>query len=221
MTPAKRVFDLVASGLGLAALAPVLGLVALVILARDGRPVFYRQVRIGRNGEPFRIRKFRTMRDAGTAAAPQVTAADDPRVTPLGKVLRRWKLDELPQLLNVLTGEMSIVGPRPEVPRFVACYSPEERALLRYVPGLTDPAALRYRDEERLLAGAADPEQLYAERIMPEKVRLSLDYARRATVLSDLGLIGATLLALGRRGDPGTVPPPVAIRAGRPSHGAS
>ena len=221
MTRAKRLFDLVASGLGLAVLAPVLALIALLILARDGRPVFYRQVRVGRNGEPFRIRKFRTMRDADGGAAPQVTAAGDSRVTPLGRVLRRWKLDELPQLLNVLAGEMSIVGPRPEVPRFVARYSPEERRLLRFVPGLTDPAALRYRDEERLLAGAADPEQLYAERILPEKVRLSLDYAAHATLLSDLGLIGETCLALARRGGPPTMPTPVAIRAGRPPHGAS
>ena len=201
MTAAKRAFDLVAATLGLLGMAPLFGVIALVVRAQDGGPVFFRQVRVGRKGVPFRIWKFRTMVPGSGESGPQVTAGDDARITRAGAWLRRYKLDELPQLLNVLAGQMSIVGPRPEVPRFVALYSAEQAALLDYLPGLTDPASLAYRGEGELLAGAADPDRVYAERILPEKARLSLEYAGRATLLSDLRLVAATLRVVGRGGD--------------------
>jgi lipopolysaccharide/colanic/teichoic acid biosynthesis glycosyltransferase len=132
------------------------------------------------------------------SAGPGVTAVGDPRITPLGAQLRRLKLDELPQLVNILVGEMSFVGPRPEVPRFVAAYSPAERELLDYTPGLTDPASLAYRREADLLHAAEDPERLYVERILPDKARLSLAYARHATLGSDMRTIACTLQSLMR-----------------------
>ena len=198
MTPAKRAFDVAASAAGLLLMAPLFAVVALLVRGYDGGPVFFRQQRVGRRGVPFRIWKFRTMAAGAEHAGPQVTAADDVRVTSVGGWLRRFKLDELPQLINVLAGQMSIVGPRPEVPRFVAMYSPDQRALLDYVPGLTDPASIAYRGEGELLAGLPDPDRVYAERIMPDKARLSLEYARRATMATDLRLIAVTLLAVGR-----------------------
>lgn len=195
MIAAKRALDVVVAGVGLLVAAPVLAIVALLVKAGDGGPIFFRQVRVGRHGVPFRIWKFRTMVPEA-AEGRQVTAAGDLRVTPIGARLRRLKLDELPQLLNVLTGDMSLVGPRPEVPHFVARYTPEQRKLLDFLPGLTDPATLRFRREEQLLAGAADPDRVYAERIMPEKGRISLEYARRATLRSDLGVVARTLRLL-------------------------
>ena len=198
MSAAKRALDLLGAAVALAVMAPVMGAVALMVRAHDGGPVFFRQIRIGRHGVPFRIWKFRTMIPADGRLGPEVTAVDDHRITPLGARLRRLKLDELPQLLNILAGEMSFVGPRPEVPRFVAAYSPTERELLEYTPGLTDPASLAYRREAELLAAAPDPERMYLERIMPDKARLSLDYARRATLRSDVRIIAGTLRALAR-----------------------
>lgn len=185
--------------MALAVAAPIMVVVALLVRAHDGGPAFFRQVRIGRHGVPFRIWKFRTMVAGQERAGPGVTAGGDPRITPLGARLRRYKLDELPQLLNILVGEMSFVGPRPEVPRFVAAYSPAERQLLEHTPGLTDPASLAYRCEADLLAAAPDPERLYVERVMPEKARLSLEYAQRATFWSDFQVIADTLRAVGRR----------------------
>jgi lipopolysaccharide/colanic/teichoic acid biosynthesis glycosyltransferase len=192
----KRAFDIVAASAGLVILAPLLGVLAALVRAHDGGPVWFRQVRVGRGGVPFSIWKFRTMIPDSEGAGPAVTAGGDPRITPIGARLRRWKLDELPQLLNVLAGEMSLVGPRPEVPRFVAAYSAAERPLLDHLPGLTDPAALAYRAEEALLAAAADPERVYIERIMPDKARISLEYAARATVRSDIGVLAGTVASL-------------------------
>ena len=193
----KRAFDLVAAVLGLVVLSPLLALVATAIVALDGRPVFYRQVRVGRGGRPFRIWKFRTMRPAISGAGREITVGGDPRVTRVGAFLRRHKLDELPQLLNVVAGEMSLVGPRPEVPRYVAFYNAEQRRVLDARPGITDPASLAYRDEESMLARAADPEAAYLAEVMPAKLRLNLEYAERATLRSDLRLVARTLLALG------------------------
>lgn len=197
MTPAKRLFDLAAAGTGLLVLAPLLAAIAAVILVEDGRPVFFRQERVGRDGRPFRIWKFRTMvRDAerrGTA----ITVGRDPRITRIGHWLRRFKLDELPQLWNVVRGEMSLVGPRPEVPRYVALYTPEQRRVLALVPGITDPASIAYRDEAALLAESDDPERLYVERIMPDKIRINLDYAARRSLWSDLRVILETLVKIG------------------------
>jgi lipopolysaccharide/colanic/teichoic acid biosynthesis glycosyltransferase len=195
---AKRAFDVAVAVAGLVVLAPLFAVLALRVRAHDGGPVWFRQVRVGRNGAPFFIRKFRTMIPDAESAGPAVTAGGDPRVTPVGAFLRRWKLDELPQLLNVLAGEMSLVGPRPEVPRFVAAYTPEQRRLLDHLPGLTDPAALAYRAEEALLAAAPDPERLYVERILADKARISLAYAARATLRSDIGVLAGTVRALVR-----------------------
>ena len=202
----KRLFDLVWTVPGLVVLAPLLGVVALLVSLADGRPVFFRQERVGQHGRPFRIWKFRTMTQ-GAAAGGALTVAADARVTRLGRWLRASKLDELPQLFNVLAGEMSLVGPRPEVPRFVALYTAEQRSVLAMRPGITDPACLSYRHEGVLLARAADPERSYIAEIMPEKIRLNLEYARTATRWSDFRVILRTLGTLlptsaGMLGDP-------------------
>ncbi|HEU4628905.1 MAG TPA: sugar transferase [Gemmatimonadaceae bacterium] len=202
----KRVFDLAWTVPGLLVLAPLLGAVALLVRLVDGRPVFFRQERVGLHGRPFRIWKFRTM-TAGAATGPALTVAADARVTPLGRWLRATKLDELPQLFNVLAGEMSLVGPRPEVPRFVAQYTEAQRQVLTVRPGITDPACLSYRHEGVLLARSADPERTYVAEIMPEKIRLNLAYARTATRWSDFRVILRTFGSLlptpaGLLGDP-------------------
>jgi lipopolysaccharide/colanic/teichoic acid biosynthesis glycosyltransferase len=166
--------------------------VALVVRLDSPGPVFFRQERIGRHGVPFRIHKFRTMRD-GVAGLP-ITVGDDPRITKSGALLRRTRLDELPQLIDVLAGTMSLVGPRPEVPRYVAQYPPELRArALAVRPGITDPVSLEFIDEGERLAHAADPEREYVEVILPRKLRAAADYAERATLWSDLGVLWRTL----------------------------
>lgn len=197
MTAAKRACDLFGAVAGLVILSPLLVAIGVAIALADGRPVFFRQERVGRGGRMFRMWKFRTMVVQAERMGALLTASGDSRVTRVGRWLRRHKLDELPQLLNVVRGEMSLVGPRPEVPRYVALYTPAQREVLALVPGITDPASIRYADEGVLLAGAADPERLYVEELMPEKIRLNLEYARGATPLTDLAAIGATLLHLG------------------------
>jgi len=194
----KRVVDVAVSVLALVLLWPLGLLIGAAVTLGDGGPAFFRQERVGRGGRTFRMWKFRTMIVGAERSGRHLTVGDDPRVTRVGAVLRRTKLDELPQLLNVLRGEMSLVGPRPEVPRYVAFYTAEERAVLRLTPGITDPASLRYRDESQELAASADPERTYIEHIVPEKIRLNLAYAAHATWLSDLGVIWATLRALAR-----------------------
>ena len=194
----KRVVDVAVSALALALLWPLGLLIGAAVTLGDGGPAFFRQERVGRGGRTFRMWKFRTMIVGAERSGRHLTVGDDPRVTRVGAVLRRTKLDELPQLLNVLRGEMSLVGPRPEVPRYVAFYTAEERAVLRLTPGITDPASLRYRDESQELAASADPERTYIEHIVPEKIRLNLVYAAHATWLSDIGVIWATLRALAR-----------------------
>ncbi|HET7603474.1 MAG TPA: sugar transferase [Gemmatimonadales bacterium] len=193
MTASKRALDLLGASLGLLLFAPAFGLVALAITLDDGGPVFFRQLRIGAGGIPFRIWKFRTMRP--TAGTP-ITVGADRRITRVGRWLRRYRLDELPQLLNVLTGTMSLVGPRPEVPEFVAAYSPVERELLRYRPGMTDPASLQFRNEADILGRMADPVNGYRVQVLPLKLAASLSYARRATTWSDLRVLMATALAV-------------------------
>ncbi len=196
MTRAKRTFDLVSAGIGVVLLVPLLALLALLIKAEDGGPVFFRQERVGYRGRPFRIWKFRTMiRDAEARGLP-LTVGRDPRVTRIGAWLRRLKLDELPQLFNVLAGDMTLGGPRPEVPRYVASYGAAERRVLELVPGVTDEASIRYADESTILAATVDPERVYVEEILREKIRLNLKYAARATVWTDLRVILATLRRL-------------------------
>jgi len=192
----KRTFDVIASLAGVVVLSPVLAIVAIAIKAGDGGPVFYRGARVGQNGVPFRMFKFRTMiLNADKVGGPS-TAGDDPRLTSVGGRLRKYKLDELPQLFNVLTGEMSLVGPRPEVQEYVAMFTDEERAILSVRPGVTDWASLWNSNEGALLAGSPDPERTYLEEIRPEKVRLQLRYVRQHTFLTDLEIISRTLLAI-------------------------
>jgi lipopolysaccharide/colanic/teichoic acid biosynthesis glycosyltransferase len=206
---AKRCFDLVCAGLGLVLLAPLLAGIAIWVKLDSRGPVFFRQQRVGRGGVPFSIHKFRTMRDdppadapadppeAAPARGPQLTVGADPRITRAGRFLRRHKLDELPQLFDVLGGTMSLVGPRPEVPRYVAMYPAALRdKVLSVRPGITDPASIAYRDESTLLAAAADPERVYIEQVMPAKLRFAAQYVDRMSLRTDLALIGATLRSL-------------------------
>ena len=197
---AKRGFDILVAALGLMVLWPAFLVIALAIKLDTPGPVFFRQERVGRYGRPFRIFKFRTMQVHEPETARQFTAAGDPRVTSVGAWLRRTKLDELAQLIDVLRGTMSLVGPRPEVPRYVALYPPEVRAkVLSVRPGITDPASIAYRDEAALLARAADPEREYVDVIMPAKLRFAHRYVDSMSLSTDLGLIAATLKAVLRR----------------------
>jgi lipopolysaccharide/colanic/teichoic acid biosynthesis glycosyltransferase len=197
----KRGLDLTVAALGLALLAPLFALVALCIRLDSPGPVFFRQERVGRGGRIFRIHKFRTMVADAPSRGLGITVGEDVRITRVGRWLRRSKLDELPQLIDVLAGHMSLVGPRPELPRYVALYPADLRSqLLRVRPGITDPASLQFADEATLLAASTDPERQYLEVLLPAKLRLSVDYARRATLISDLGVLVRTAgLLLGQR----------------------
>lgn len=188
---AKGIFDRLAAAVGLLLLAPLMALVALAIVVEDGAPVLFRQVRVGRKGRRFRVLKFRSMR-VGVPGA-RITACGDPRLTRVGRVLRRYKIDELPQLWNVLRGHISLVGPRPELPAFVELTDPTWRAVLEVRPGITDRASLIYRHEEELLGSAADPERYYRETILPAKLALNLEYIRTRTFWLDLKLILLTI----------------------------
>ena len=190
-----RLLDLVASGLGLVVLSPLLLLTALAVRLDTPGPVFYRAPRVGRDGIPFRLYKFRSMIADADRRGPGITVAGDRRVTRTGAFLRRTKLDELPQLINVLRGEMSLVGPRPEDPRYVALYTEEQRQILRVRPGITSAASLAYRDEEQLLS-RSDWETQYRQDVMPAKLALDLEYLSHRTVASDLSLIRRTVLAI-------------------------
>jgi len=190
----KRSFDIAASLLGLVVLSPVLVVLAIAILIDSGAPVLFTQERVGRGGIPFRIHKFRTMRPAG---GPQITAGGDPRITRIGGFLRRTKLDELPQLWDILRGKMSFVGPRPEVPAMFEHYPAGARDRIVSVrPGITDLATLEFRHEEDLLADADDPVRTYIEDIVPQKVALYLEYLDRRSFGLDLSIIGRTIAAL-------------------------
>jgi len=191
---AKRLFDMLLASASLLALAPLFALLALLIKLDSPGPVFFRQWRVGRHGQPFRIFKFRTMVVQQVVGAAEVTAAGDSRITSTGAWLRRWKLDELPQLIDVVRGTMSLVGPRPEVPRYVAHYPPAWRdRLLSVRPGITDFASVRYRDENELLARAANPEREYINVVLPAKLRYALHYVDNPSMASDLRVLGLTL----------------------------
>lgn len=193
----KRTFDLLASALGLIILSPIFALIALLIRLTSPGPVFYRARRVGQGGREFTLYKFRSMVADADRRGPGITAAGDSRVTPVGRVLRRTKLDELPQLWNVLRGDMSLVGPRPEDPRYVALYTPEQRRVLDVRPGITSLASIEYRNEEAVLHGP-DWEQHYIHEVMPAKLAIDLRYVQRATLFTDLLIILRTLLALFR-----------------------
>jgi lipopolysaccharide/colanic/teichoic acid biosynthesis glycosyltransferase len=192
---AQRSLDLLGASLGLMLLFPLLVVVALAIRASDGGPVLHRARRIGRHGAYFELFKFRTMVPNAARHGPAITVGGDRRVTPLGRWLRRTKIDELPQLLNVLRGEMSLVGPRPEDSRYVAQYQPEQRRVLDYRPGMTSAASLDYRHEEQLLVGP-NWEQVYREQVMPAKLALDLAYMAQRSVFTDITLIVRTIFVL-------------------------
>lgn len=193
----KRAFDVGMSIAALLLLAPLLAVVGLGVLLAMGRPVLFMQERIGLGGRPFRLFKFRTMKISGPGGL-LITGTGDSRVTRLGRFLRGTKLDELPQLVNVLKGDMSIVGPRPEVARYVALYSQAQRQVLSVRPGLTDPATVLFRDEESLLGAVPEPqrEDYYVREIVPRKLAINLDYLAHAGFWYDLRLIGRTMIAL-------------------------
>lgn len=196
VTVLKRSFDIVASLLGLIILLPVFVVLAIVLKWESSGPTFYRGLRAGRYGKAFRIFKFRTMVvDADKIGGPS-SSADDPRITRAGNFLRRYKLDELPQLINVLAGEMSLVGPRPEVVQEVLLYTKEEKRLLEVRPGITDWASIKFRNEGEILRGSADPHAAYREKIRPEKIRLGLEYVDRRSFLTDCQIIASTLKAI-------------------------
>jgi lipopolysaccharide/colanic/teichoic acid biosynthesis glycosyltransferase len=184
----QRIVDILAAAAGLLLLTPVFLVIGAAVKLGDGGPVFYRTKRVGRDGKLFPIYKFRSMVQGADAMGGGLTVRGDRRVTRAGRLLRAYKLDELPQLLNVLRGDMSLVGARPEDPGFVARYTPEQREILRYRPGITSPASLHYKNEEELLGGG-ETETLYLEKILPHKLSMDLAYLTRRTVRSDLVVI--------------------------------
>jgi lipopolysaccharide/colanic/teichoic acid biosynthesis glycosyltransferase len=187
-----RLIDVAASGLGMVLLAPLFLAIAASIKLSTSGPVFYRALRIGKDGVPFRLYKFRSMVVEADKSGPGITTARDSRITTIGRFLRKTKLDELPQLINVLRGEMGLVGPRPEDPRYVAHYTSDQRRVLRVRPGITSAASLRYRDESALLTGP-DWEKAYIESIMPQKLAIELAYLQQRNLLTDLKLVLFTL----------------------------
>jgi lipopolysaccharide/colanic/teichoic acid biosynthesis glycosyltransferase len=195
-TPVRRAFDVVVAAVSLTLLAPVLGLVALAVLVDSGRPLLYRQERVGRAGRPIRIIKFRTMLVGADRSGALVSAQADPRITRIGGVLRSTKLDELPQLINVLRGDLTLIGPRAEVSRYVAVYTTEELATLAVRPGLTGAGALMFIRQAAELDSAVDPEARYVDSCLHDKLAADLDYLRHRSLWQDLRTVARTLAAL-------------------------
>ena len=189
----KRVFDVVLASLGLIVTLPAIAIVAAIMKLDSAEPILFRQARVGRRGAMFEVLKFRTMKNSSGTA---VTRKGDSRITRVGRFLRRTKIDELPQLVNVLRGDMSLVGPRPDLPQFWRTLQPHQRGIMQLRPGITGRASLLYRDEESLLAAVPEPEvhDYYVSHVLPSKVQLDLEYAERANLLSDACLLIATLL---------------------------
>lgn len=185
----KRVFDIISSLAVLVLLSPVLLVIAVLIKLDSPGPVFYRGTRVGKGGKPFEMLKFRTMHETAERTGVTSTAEDDPRITKTGRFLRKFKIDELPQLINVLKGEMSIVGPRPQVLWAVERYDEDERLLLSVRPGITDYASLRFSNEAEILKGSKDPDKDYLEKIAPEKIRMGLDYVKTQSFRTDIKII--------------------------------
>jgi lipopolysaccharide/colanic/teichoic acid biosynthesis glycosyltransferase len=192
----KRTFDFVVALAALLVVSPILMMLALIIRLGSAGPVFYRGVRIGRHGVPFRIFKFRTMVIDAEKLGGSATAEDDPRITPIGRFIRRHKLDEFPQFLNVLAGDMSLVGPRPEVQKYVDMYNEEEKAILELRPGITDWASIWNSNEAAVLEGSKDPEKAYEELIRPTKLALQLFYARNQSLVADVKILFHTFCKL-------------------------
>lgn len=195
--PLKRTIDVLLAGLGIIALSPVLAAVAVAVRVSSKGPVIFRQRRVGRDFVTFELLKFRTMTSDG--GGPRLTVGADPRITSVGRFLRASKLDELPQLVNVLRGHMSLVGPRPELPEYVGMYEDDYKAVLSVRPGMTDLASIEYVDEARLLAGADDPEQLYVEEILPRKLALAKRYVEDSSLRLDMRIVFSTFRAIVRR----------------------
>ena len=193
-----RVFDFIASLLGILILSPVFLVLSVVILLGSGNPVFFKQKRIGRNAMPFSLLKFRTMSKKSIEEGLLTVGERDSRITSEGYFLRKYKLDELPQLLNVLIGDMSLVGPRPEVPKFVELYSDKQREVLAVRPGITDLASIEYIKESDLLSKSSDPEKTYIEEIMPHKLEINLRYQANRSFLTDIGVIIKTVIGIFR-----------------------
>jgi lipopolysaccharide/colanic/teichoic acid biosynthesis glycosyltransferase len=191
----KRIFDAFASATAILLLSPLFIVICFLIKLTSPGPIFFLQQRVGREGRLFRIAKFRSMR-MGAEKQPAITAHGDLRITPLGKVLRFLKIDELPQLWNVLNGEMSLVGPRPELPCYVAHYTSRQRRVLTVRPGMTDPASIKYAREEHLLGQQAEPERFYLDVILPDKLDLNLQYVERVSLFRDLSLLSKTVIAI-------------------------
>lgn len=189
----KRLFDIISSFIGLLLLSPFLLIIALCVGLSSPGGVFYRQVRVGRYGKDFRLWKFRTMRPDSDKKGLLTVGGRDPRVTRVGYFLRKYKLDELPQLLNVLTGDMSVVGPRPEVRKYVELYTPEQRKVLDVRPGITDYASIEYSNENELLAKSNDPEKTYIEEVMPAKLALNEKYIAEKSFATDMKIIFRTI----------------------------
>jgi len=191
----KQTFDTLMAALGLLALSPLFVVVAVLIKLEDGGPVFYKAKRVGLRGKLFPLYKFRSMRIDADRMGPGITTSGDPRITRIGAWVRRHKVDELPQLLNVIAGDMSLVGPRPEDPRYVAMYTPEQRQILQVRPGITSAASLAYRNEEQMLSGP-NWQDTYIHEVMPAKLAIDLDYLARRNLLTDLTLILRTIGAM-------------------------
>lgn len=192
----KRIFDIFFSFLGLLLLSPLFLIVAIWIIIDSQGPVFYRQVRVGRGNRDFRIFKFRSMRTDADKAGLITVGGHDPRITRSGYYIRKYKLDELPQLINVLKGDMSFVGPRPEVRKYVDMYTPEQLHVLDVRPGITDEASILYRNENELLDSVQDSERFYVEVVMPDKLRINLEYVQNHSLLGDIKLIFRTFAAV-------------------------
>ncbi len=188
----KRIFDIVMSGLGLICLSPLFLVLAVWIKCDSVGPVFYRQVRVGRGNKDFRLFKFRSMRPDSDKLGLITVGGHDPRVTRSGYYIRKYKLDEFPQLINVFVGDMSLVGPRPEVRKYVDLYTPEQLRVLNVRPGITSLASIRYRNENEILAKADDPDKAYVEQIMPDKIAIDLEYVENASLTNDIKLIFKT-----------------------------
>ncbi|AGX45085.1 sugar transferase [Clostridium saccharobutylicum] len=190
----KRIFDIICSGLGLIVLSLVFLVIALRIKTGSDGPIFFKQIRVGEKGKEFEILKFRTMVVDAEKLGRQITVGNDSRITKIGAFLRKYKLDELPQLINVFKGDMSLVGPRPEVPRYVKMYNEEQRKVLEVKPGITDLASIRYRDENELLGKAENPDEFYINTIMPDKLALNVEYIKKSNVFFDIYIIIQTII---------------------------
>ena len=188
----KRIFDIISSLFGLILLSPFMIIIAILIKLDSKGPIFFKQVRVTKNGREFKIFKYRTMR-VGSDKYSQITVGKDSRITKVGDFLRKYKLDEIPQLINVLIGDMSLVGPRPEVPKYVALYTEEQREILKVRAGITDYASIEFSNENDILADEADPEKAYIEKIMPRKIELNKKYLSEISVITDIKIILLTI----------------------------